>query len=316
MKGYWKKVGLVFGLIGCLLCAVPMQTFAATEDLQDAVADQNQENLPEQSEEIKKDDAVASTLKISAKLSKGTIYKGKQTTLSGKITSNYKITSVTIEVQNTKYQKTIKPNKKTYTITKAVSNSLKFSKLAKGTHTIKLTAKDRSGKTVTKQLTLKVIRYDKIQHQIRGIRQRTYSDCAFASMATCEYYNETQGKGRHGKTLVNAKDPYSAMKKKNGSSTYGRWSNIGYVKKGSVSASALYTALKKGPVIVHKKNGYRSHYSVVYAYEGSDNQLSYRKFKVYEVTNGKKLSMSAWLGRKTTTNINGSGRFDHLVAKR
>lgn len=258
----------------------------------------------------------ASSLKLSAKLSNTTIYKGKNTSLSGKITSNYKINSVTVEILKTKYKTTVKPNKTSYTISSTVSQNLKFNKLPKGTYSVKITVTDISGKTVTKTLKLKVIRYDAITYKIKGIKQRTYSDCALASMATCEYNNETRGKGKLGKALINSKDPYATMKRRNGNSTYGIWSNIGYSKTTSTSVSALYNALKKGPVIVHKQNGYRTHYSVVYAYTGSDNKLSLSNFKVYEVTNGKTMSMTAWLGKKTSSNINGPGRFDCMVVKK
>lgn len=257
-----------------------------------------------------------STLKQSAKLSSTTIYKGKNSTLSGKITSNYKISTVTFEVLNTKYKTTVKPNKTSYTISNTVSKSLKFNQLPKGTYSVKITATDISGKTITKTLKLKVIRYDAITYKIKGIKQRTYSDCALASMATCEYNNETRGVGKLGKALINAKDPYLTMKKRNGNSTYGIWSNIGYTKTTSTSVTALYNALKKGPVIVHKQNGSRTHFSVVYAYTGSDNKLSLSNFKVYEVTNGKTMSMTAWLGKKTSSNINGPGRFDCMVIKK
>lgn len=257
-----------------------------------------------------------STLKISASLSDAKIYKGKSTVLSGKVTSNYKIKEVTAEVSGTKYKRTAKPYNTSYTISKTLNSAMNFSKLPKGVYTVKITAVDASGKKVSSNIKLTVIRYDEINYKIRGIKQRTYSDCALASMATCEYYNETCGRGKHGKALVNSKDPYVAMKSRNGNSTYGNWSNISYEKSYSLSPATLYNALKKGPVIVHKQNGYRTHYSVVYGYEGSDNQLSYSKFKVYEVTNGATLNMTSWLGAKTSANINGSGRFDHMIVKR
>lgn len=93
-----------------------------------------------------------STLKIdSGSYNPGTLTKGKSYAINGKITSDYKITSVAVGVYNsdgsaTAQVKTVSPNSKSYNISKADSY-IKFGSLAAGTYTFKATATDASGTT-------------------------------------------------------------------------------------------------------------------------------------------------------------------------
>ena len=95
-----------------------------------------------------------STLAIgSGSYSPGTIYKGDSYYISGEITSNYKITSVTVGIYTasgnaTSQIKTLTPNAKSYNISQA-NNDILFGTLNVGTYYFKVTAKDASGKSKT-----------------------------------------------------------------------------------------------------------------------------------------------------------------------
>ena len=94
----------------------------------------------------------ASTLKISSYNKPSKVKEGKEYSIYGKITSNYKITSVKVGIYDKKgtaiSSKTVKPNATSYNI-KSLSSSIKFSKAKAGTYTYKVTAKDEK-----KSLTL------------------------------------------------------------------------------------------------------------------------------------------------------------------
>lgn len=87
----------------------------------------------------------ASTLKIKKTKYPKKLKKGKNFTIRGKITSNYKITKVTVGVYTksgkVKTAVTKKPNKKSYDL-KKISKKIKFKKLKKGTYYYKVTATD------------------------------------------------------------------------------------------------------------------------------------------------------------------------------
>ena len=95
-----------------------------------------------------------STLKIaSGNYNPGTLIKGSSYSINGKITSNYKITSVTVGIYNsdgtaTSGVKTVSPNATSYDIS-GVDASIKFGSLAVGTYKFKVTATDASGSTKT-----------------------------------------------------------------------------------------------------------------------------------------------------------------------
>lgn len=95
-----------------------------------------------------------STLSIaSGQYNPGSLVKGKSYSLSGKISSNYKITSVTVGVYKTNgtataQVKTVKPNAKSYDI-KSVDKYIKFGSLAAGTYDFIVKATDASGTTKT-----------------------------------------------------------------------------------------------------------------------------------------------------------------------
>ena len=87
----------------------------------------------------------ASTLKIKKTKYPKKLKKGKNFKIKGKITSNYKITKITVGVYTgsgkVKTSVTKKPNKKSYEISK-LSKKIKFKKLKKGTYYFKVTATD------------------------------------------------------------------------------------------------------------------------------------------------------------------------------
>ena len=89
----------------------------------------------------------------SGRYTPGTLELGSSYSISGKITSNYKITSVTVGVYKsdgsaTAQVKTAKPNATSYDIN-TVNNDIKFGKLSAGTYSFKVVATDASGATKT-----------------------------------------------------------------------------------------------------------------------------------------------------------------------
>lgn len=99
----------------------------------------------------------ASTLSIqNAYLPPAKLAAKSAFTIGGTITSNYNISSVTVSVINSKTGKTMfsataKPNAKSYSLYK-LDSKMSFSKLAAGSYTIKITAKDSKGtKTLVNQ---------------------------------------------------------------------------------------------------------------------------------------------------------------------
>ncbi|MCL2655209.1 MAG: Ig-like domain-containing protein [Coriobacteriia bacterium] len=76
-----------------------------------------------------------------------TIAPGKALTVAGKVTSNYKITSVTAAIKGTSYTWTDKPNATSYSVSTTMNNKLAFNSLAAGTYTFTLSATDSSNTT-------------------------------------------------------------------------------------------------------------------------------------------------------------------------
>ena len=94
-----------------------------------------------------------STLKIgSGKYAPGTYYAGTSYAINGAITSNNKITSVTVGIYKSNgtavYTKTVAPNATSYNIS-SVASSMKFQSLAAGSYKFKVVAKDASTNTKT-----------------------------------------------------------------------------------------------------------------------------------------------------------------------
>ncbi len=103
---------------------------------------------------VKKYEDKTSNLKIgSGNYNPGSLAKGKSYSIKGKITSSYKITSVTVGVYKTNgtatsYVKTVNPNAKSYDIN-GVDKYIKFGSLAVGTYDFVVKATDASGTTKT-----------------------------------------------------------------------------------------------------------------------------------------------------------------------
>ena len=102
----------------------------------------------------------ASTLKISSYNYPTTIKKGNSYSLKGTITSNYKITKVTVKVLNssgkTVLSASASPNTKSYKIQTALDAKIKFAKLSAGTYTYKVTATDTQKTKTLVSKTFKV----------------------------------------------------------------------------------------------------------------------------------------------------------------
>ena len=99
--------------------------------------------------------ATVSTMKIgSGSYNPGSLKKGSSYSINGTITSNYKITSVTVGVYDastgkaTAQVKTVTPNAKSYNIS-GVDAYIKFGSLAEGTYKFRVSAKDASGTVKT-----------------------------------------------------------------------------------------------------------------------------------------------------------------------
>lgn len=103
----------------------------------------------------------ASTLTIgSGRYNPGTLTVGRSYSINGKITSNYKITKVTVGVYTTggaatAQVKTATPNAYEYNI-KSLDNYIKFGSLSAGSYVLKITAADASGKVATKESAFNV----------------------------------------------------------------------------------------------------------------------------------------------------------------
>lgn len=95
-----------------------------------------------------------STLQIaSGNYNPGSLMKGKSYSIDGKITSNFKITSVTVGIYKTNgtataQVKTVKPNAKSYNIS-SVDKYIKFGSLSAGSYDFIVKATDASGTTET-----------------------------------------------------------------------------------------------------------------------------------------------------------------------
>ena len=270
-----------------------------------------------------------STLSVAPKLNKTTITKGSYNGVSGTVKSNKNITKITAQIlkqgsNQVLYSKTVIPNKTTYSLNGEINNAMLFNKLASGSYTFKVTAWDASGNMLSKSIGCTVKASNKgpslkKYSDITVVMQKTNSDCALASMATCELYREKNNKKAVWKNLLkNAKDPYETLKSKNGG-TYGNWSTIKYGKNIKISGvtsknlKRLYDEVKKGPVIIGKTWGNSgSHFSVVYKYTGSAKKIQANQFVVVDVYNGEKMSLTKWLG-----NIKSSakGNWSRIIAK-
>lgn len=105
--------------------------------------------------------AKTSTLTVSPSMATTTITQGKSCNISGTVTSNYNITSVVGKIVNssgtTVQSKSITPNSKSVSLSGTVINSgLKFGQLSAGSYTLKITAKDSSGKSKTSSISFTV----------------------------------------------------------------------------------------------------------------------------------------------------------------
>lgn len=99
---------------------------------------------------VKGKEQAASALSISGVNSIGTIKEGKTHSLSGTVTSNYKITNVTGTIYdsngNTVYTKSVNPNNTSYKLLNStIDYAMLFNYLAPGSYTYKVSASDSKG---------------------------------------------------------------------------------------------------------------------------------------------------------------------------
>lgn len=103
--------------------------------------------------------AAPSSLKIKSYSYPKTIYQGSMFDVKGVISSNYKITKVTVSIISSKgktaISKSAKPNAKKYNLLK-IDNDIKFGNLKAGKYTYKIVAKDgkKSRTLVSKKFTV------------------------------------------------------------------------------------------------------------------------------------------------------------------
>lgn len=103
-----------------------------------------------------------STLTLaSGRYSPGTLNVGQAYSISGQITSNYTINSVTVGIYDSsgtvaKQTKSVNPNTKSYNIS-SLDSYIKFGLLAAGSYVFKVTARDASGKTIGTNYSFRVI---------------------------------------------------------------------------------------------------------------------------------------------------------------
>lgn len=133
-----------------------------------------------------------STLAISkGRFPSGTLTQGNYFSFSGSITSNYKITSVTVAIYNaagTKcYQsKTVNPNSTTYNIA-SIDNYIKFGTLSASDYKFCVTVKDASGKTKTAESSF-TVKKPTVDKNAQSIANKVYerqgaSECILTSLA-------------------------------------------------------------------------------------------------------------------------------------
>ena len=167
VKKFQKANGLTAdGIVGAKTWAALEAKYSATSGLKIGVGNYNPVSLP----------------------------KGKSYSISGKITSNKKITSVTVGVYKTNGSatsvvKTVKPNAKSYNISK-VDASLKFGSLATGTYYFIVKATDASG---TK--TLVNNKFIVVTDPVKALEARALANWV-APVKTTGFYKITSG-GRY-----------------------------------------------------------------------------------------------------------------------
>ena len=106
-------------------------------------------------------DVLTSTLNIAVTKYPTSLEKGKAHDIAGTVKSNFKITSVVGAIIDasgkTTQTVTVKPNKTSLDLKSSnINNKLKFGSLAIGDYTIKITATDASGKTMSWSSALKI----------------------------------------------------------------------------------------------------------------------------------------------------------------
>ncbi|MCL1852399.1 MAG: peptidoglycan DD-metalloendopeptidase family protein [Peptococcaceae bacterium] len=95
---------------------------------------------------------VGSSLKITSTYPSGTRTQGSTFSISGSVTSNYKITDVYAECKTTsgtiKFSKRVNPSATSYSLAN-LDSAMTFASLSAGDYSFKITATDSSGKTIT-----------------------------------------------------------------------------------------------------------------------------------------------------------------------
>lgn len=214
-----------------------------------------------------------SKLKISNYNYPTTIYVGNAFTIKGKITSNYKITSVTGEIVKVgaikaTYTKTVTPNKTSYSLKNSkIDTSLLFDKLSKGEYYYKITATDAIGnekvvvnkKFVVKQPQKKELTIDKKLINKVGWQTPYTNYCMAYSTAYC-------------RTILDKKiHYYTEYWSESRGCLYGKANYKEYTYKSKEQVLRMvYDQINKGkPCIIYvNQSSGGQHYVVAYGYQG------------------------------------------------
>ena len=119
---------------------------------------------------LKFEAAAESELQIKPKNTTYTISRGRTCDIAGTVSSNYKLTRVTAELDGERYAD-IKPDTKTLDMgdaSKGQINSFDVAKLSLGAHKITVYAEDESGKTATCEITVNVTKTFDIEYDANG----------------------------------------------------------------------------------------------------------------------------------------------------
>lgn len=265
-----------------------------------------------------------SALRIRLEAKKVKMEEGTKNAISGAVNSNKKIIKVTVKLikrrnKKTYYRKTVKPGRSAYKLSEEINRGIFFECLTPGAYVCKVTAWDKTGNKISKSIDIAVKekRYSAIKYPLKngvtfqGRNKAKYGEaCCLASVATCELYYEKQGRGKFGNLLLRSKDPLASMYRRNGNSVLVNWQVVGYKSKPYRGLKSMYAALKKGPLLVYKTS---YHWSVVYAYTGNKKRLETKGFKVFEVFDGSRVSLSYWL--RSSGSINGAGALVNYAYK-
>ncbi|MCD8231926.1 MAG: RICIN domain-containing protein [Clostridiales bacterium] len=176
---------------------------------------------------------------ISGASKPGTLTKGSSFTIKGTVSSETKITSLTVAVYDTSGEKqigkTVKPNAKSYNLSK-VDDSIKFAKLSPGVYTYKVTATNSGGKrTLVKKVFV-------VLSKSKTVSNGSYYICSSSDTDYCLYVkSKSDSSGANIQLAKKSQSKYKKFKLEYQSNGYYKIKVVGSGKylavKGSSSSS-------------------------------------------------------------------------------